>query len=587
MSLSYGFRPRSDDERMRMARALRDAPARVGLGFDDDGWTAACLHVAGRTAVWASAGSPAACAAVLARLGLHPLGEGPADAILGPDLAWGPGGPGSGAAVDGRAGASAGGGPLVTILVCTFNRAGLLGRALASAAAQTWPCEIVVVDDGSTDGTPDVVAATPGVRSFRQEPNQGKPAALARGLAEARGDAVLVLDDDDLLLPGAVRVLATALFADDARVAAWADTVVFDDATEAPLSVHTACRLPPALVPRAVLQQIPAMPGATLVRRSAWLAAGPLDPTLIRGQDMDLFLALSRLGPIVCVPIPTFLYRSHDALRGSAAAQWSKTDTGTHRARFRSYVRPAFRRRWAALAPAADRAEGHAWALGLSQRDLGKEARAELSRWKGPWSLEEAWVRAQIGVPTHGRAGPGTLVVVDDGDDGALEATLHAHARGEALFVDLEVPRDPLGNVRLYWSGTYGARQSLPTFVPRAGPWRLALTSAPEWTPPPLVDPGLLPPVRAPEALVAVAAVLDWARPERTRPGLGRADGPVATLAWQAREALRAGAPARAMAALTPLLTKLPQWRGAWSLAAEAFDALGEPAEAAACRAKA
>ena len=595
---SYGFRPRSDAERMRLAHMLRTAPAPVGavvgLGFDDDGWTAACLAVAGHAPVWASTGDPRPCDAVLARLGLAPLGTQAPNAVLNADLSWRDGAPTAGtSAIAGRAASLPANAPLVTVLVCTYNRAKLLPLALASALAQTWPCEVLVVDDGSTDTTPEVLAAAQaggGVRALRQEPNQGKPAALARGVAEARGEAILVLDDDDLLMPGAVQVLATALFdggADDTRVAAWADTITFDDATGAPTSVIPAVRVPSALVPRAVLQQIPAMPGATLVRRSAWLAAGPLDPTLIRGQDMDLFLALSRLGPIVTVPIPTFWYRSHDALRGSAAGQWNKRDASKHRARFLSFVQPVFRRRWQTLAGAADRAEGHAWALGLWQRDLPAEARAELRRWPGPWTPAEAWVRSEIGIQTEGRVGSSTLIVADDGDEGALEQTLYAHHRGDALFVNIEVPRDPLGNVRLYWPGTYGAREILSRWVTRPGPWRLALTSAPEWAPPPLDDPGLLPDVRGPDALIAVAAVCGWPRPVRTRPGLGRAEGPLAARAWMARDALTAKNPMAAMGALAPVLEQLPSWRGGWSLAAEAFAALGESAQAAACAARA
>jgi hypothetical protein len=609
MTISTGFRPRSDAERLRMADLLTDAPAVVALGFADDGWAAACLRLAGRTPVWASPGDPAACAAVLARLGLAGLGEGPAGATLGSDLTWmdppvdtspvrlgvlvaaadphrADTSPCIGVASP-PVGPASGDLPLVTILVCTFNRAGLLAEAIASARAQTWPCEILVVDDGSTDDTPVVLARTRGIRHVRQEPNQGKPAALARGLAEARGAAILVLDDDDLLLPGAVQVLATALFADPARVAVWGDTVVFDHATGRALFSRPACRLPEALVHRAVLQQIPALPGATLVRTSAWQAAGPRDPSLLRGQDMDLFLSLARLGPIACVPLPVLRYRSHDGLRGAAQDRWRKQDRAVHTARFLSYVKPVFARRYAGVSPITDRADAHAWALGLWQRDLAEAARAELHRWPPPYTPAEAWARQTVGLPAVATVGAGTLVVVDDGDEGALEATLAglgADAGTEALWVDLEVPRDPLGNVRLYWPGTYGAHARLRSWVSRPGPWRLALTSAPGWGPRLLADPGLLPDLPAPEALSAIAAALGWAAPVRTRPGLVCREGPIARLAWQARKELDSGRPSVAMGPLGILLAQAPGWRGAWHLAAEAFAALGQAEDARTCR---
>lgn len=578
MALSFGFRPRSDAERLRAAACVQEAPPRVALAFADDGWMAANLAIGGHLPVWTT-GDPRRAEAVLAALGLPPLGHGEADAVLRADLSWERRGrPGTlpQAPVDG---------PLVTVLVCTYNRAHLLGESLASALAQGWPCEVLVVDDGSTDATPEICASTPGIRVLRQEPNQGKPAALARGVAEARGEAIVVLDDDDLLLPGAIRVLAHALFSHPELVAVWGDTVLFDGQSGESTAVRPSCRLPGAMARQAVLQQIPAMPGATLIRTAAWRAVGPIDPSLIRGQDMDLFLSLSRRGPMEALPLSTFRYRVHDGLRGSAAGQWKKQDQATHRARFLSFVRPVFRRRWLEASPVPERELGHAWAMGLWQRDLPEEARAELARWPGPWSPAEAWVREQVGLPTEARRRPGCLVVVDDGDEGALEACLQAQARGEALWVDLEVPRDPLGNVRLYWPGEFGRRERLGRWVRDPGPWRLALSSAPDWSMG-VDDLGLLPDLPAPEALLATAAVLGVPRPRCTRPGL-LAEAPIAGLAWRAREAVTAGRPAEAMGALEPMLSRLPGWRGAWRMAAEAFAALGLRSEAERCAARA
>ncbi|MDP2312880.1 MAG: glycosyltransferase family 2 protein [Pseudomonadota bacterium] len=589
MTIPLGFRPRSDRVRLRMAEILREAPPVVALGFEDDGWTAACLRIGGHTPVWASPADPAPCAALLAHLGLPGLGAGPAGATLRADLSW--------ATVDPTVRAPAPapvapaatrpGGPLVTILICTFNRATLLPRAIASARAQSWPCEVLVVDDGSTDDTPTVLGTIPGIRSLRQAPNRGKPAALALGLAEARGEAILVLDDDDLLLPDAVRVLATALFANPTLAAVWGDTVVFDGKTGAPTAVRPACRLPAAMVPLAVLQQVPAQPGATLVRASAWRAAGPLDPSLVRGQDMDLYLALSQVGPIEAVPLPVLAYRSHSGLRGAEGAQWDKHDRKTHDARFRSFVKPVFARRYAEASPVPDRATGHAWALGLYQRDLPEEAHRELARWAGPYTPAEAWARTTAGLPTEARQPDRTLVVVDDGDEGALEATLALHARGHTVLVDLEVPRDPLGNVKLYWPGTYAAQTRLHTWHVRPGDWRLALTSAPGWTPPPLDDPGWLPDLPAPEALLAVAAALGWAPPLRSRPGLATIHGPTSRRAWAVRRALDLHCPKDALGPLGELVSTMPSWRGAWRLAAETFAALGHPTEANACHVRA
>ena len=113
---------------------------------------------------------------------------------------------------------------LVSVVVPTYDRAGLLVEALDSVRAQTYrPIELLIVDDGSTDDTGGVVeewrAACAGddgltVRYFRQE-NAGAPAARNRGLIESAGEYVQFLDSDDLLHPAKLAVHVPALAGDD------------------------------------------------------------------------------------------------------------------------------------------------------------------------------------------------------------------------------------------------------------------------------------------------------------------------------------------------------------------------------------
>ena len=88
--------------------------------------------------------------------------------------------------------------PLVSVIIPSWNAAAFLPAAVASIREQRYePIEIVVVDDGSTDGTESAVAALgPGVRYFRQD-NRGPAAARNRGLAGARGEFIAFLDADD------------------------------------------------------------------------------------------------------------------------------------------------------------------------------------------------------------------------------------------------------------------------------------------------------------------------------------------------------------------------------------------------------
>ncbi len=93
--------------------------------------------------------------------------------------------------------------PLVSICIPCHNAAPYVGQALDSVLSQTWPdLEIIVVNDGSTDGSVEVLAQyePKGVRVIHQG-NQGQCAAANRALAEASGDYVKFFDADDLLSP--------------------------------------------------------------------------------------------------------------------------------------------------------------------------------------------------------------------------------------------------------------------------------------------------------------------------------------------------------------------------------------------------
>ena len=89
--------------------------------------------------------------------------------------------------------------PAVSVVIATYNYARYLRAAVESALRQTSPSlEVVVLDDGSTDGTRDRLreVADPRVRVFEQPVNMGKGAALRRGFAGVSADFVVVQDAD-------------------------------------------------------------------------------------------------------------------------------------------------------------------------------------------------------------------------------------------------------------------------------------------------------------------------------------------------------------------------------------------------------
>lgn len=107
---------------------------------------------------------------------------------------------------------------MISVIIPTFNRALLLRRALASVLAQTRPCaEVIVVDDGSTDETGDVVTAfagtAPGVIRLLRQENQGAAAARNRGIEAAGGDLLAFLDSDDWWQPNKLELQTQAMAA--------------------------------------------------------------------------------------------------------------------------------------------------------------------------------------------------------------------------------------------------------------------------------------------------------------------------------------------------------------------------------------
>jgi glycosyltransferase involved in cell wall biosynthesis len=93
-------------------------------------------------------------------------------------------------------------GPLVSAIIPTYNRATLVSDAIDSVLAQTYPhLEVIVVDDGSTDGTLDVLTRYGDRIQVISQPNAGPGAARNRGMLAAQGEMIAFLDSDDLWLP--------------------------------------------------------------------------------------------------------------------------------------------------------------------------------------------------------------------------------------------------------------------------------------------------------------------------------------------------------------------------------------------------
>jgi hypothetical protein len=203
--------------------------------------------------------------------------------------------------------------PDVTVVIPTRNRLALLCEAVASVGAQTHPhIELVVVDDGSTDGTWDWLTAQSDDMTvvMRQTEHGERSAARNRGLAAASGRFVLFLDDDDRLTPEALARLVGSLREHPDSLAAIGAMVEFDAAGNRRRERHPRRVVRRAAWPDALFGW-KANPGRVLYRVELIREIGGFAEGLRIGEDLELWLRVSRLGPVMFLPYVVLEARIH------------------------------------------------------------------------------------------------------------------------------------------------------------------------------------------------------------------------------------------------------------------------------------
>ena len=177
-----------------------------------------------------------------------------------------------------RAHAPAADWPLVSVVVPAYNRERMLPEALANIRGQGYPqLEIIVVDDGSTDRTPEVARAQPDVRLFEQ-PNGGPAQARNRAIINARGEFIACLDSDDLWPDGMLAHLVDALRRDPQAdvVRGWPQLARLGTGDDDGFEGNP-------------LEGFPYYITGSVFRRRVFDRVGLFDPELRFGEDTDWF----------------------------------------------------------------------------------------------------------------------------------------------------------------------------------------------------------------------------------------------------------------------------------------------------------
>jgi glycosyltransferase involved in cell wall biosynthesis len=197
--------------------------------------------------------------------------------------------------------------PLVSVITPTYNREPYLREAVASVIAQTYEhWELLVVDDGSTDGTREFLDSIGDARVrpiFR--PHEGNPAVLRNGgAAAARGSYIAFLDSDDYWLPRKLELQVEDLLAHPECRWSYVARDCVDERGQ-PLDVPGLRRWVPYtgwILEHVVASRALVATSATMVERRLFDAVAQFNPALRRCQDVELWIKLAEASPVTVVP---------------------------------------------------------------------------------------------------------------------------------------------------------------------------------------------------------------------------------------------------------------------------------------------
>lgn len=206
---------------------------------------------------------------------------------------------------------------LVSVLIPLFNRAKYIQETINSALSQEYDnLEIIVVDDGSTDGGDKLVEAflnTGRVQLFRHEGgvNRGQSISLNLALNKARGEYIAVLDSDDIFLPNKLKDQVDYLQAHPEVGLVYGMGFGVDAAGKEVYKILSENHIEPNDPNRILLDCYFHLPVGSLVRKSVYDKVGGFDESLRAGQDHDMQVRMAEATQFGFLPVRVYCYRRH------------------------------------------------------------------------------------------------------------------------------------------------------------------------------------------------------------------------------------------------------------------------------------
>lgn len=202
--------------------------------------------------------------------------------------------------------------PLVSVVIASYNQAKYLGYTIESVLHQTYSnIELIVVDDGSTDHTKEVLSRYDGRLKSIWQPNSERGAARNRGLCEAMGEFIAFLDADDLWMPEKLAREVNVLIEHPNIGVVYSDVLVINGAGSVTGRVRKPSRF--GWVTRELLISNFVSFSANLMRRAAAIRAGgfPEDRLISGSEDWVFWVKVSTLTQFAHLNDVNCMYRVH------------------------------------------------------------------------------------------------------------------------------------------------------------------------------------------------------------------------------------------------------------------------------------
>jgi glycosyltransferase involved in cell wall biosynthesis len=306
-------------------------------------------------------------------------------------------------------------GPLVSVVMATRDRAHVVSEAIRSVMAQSYRnWELIIIDDGSVDSTPDLVATfndDPRV-NYERRNAQGAGAARNAGLARARGELVAYLDDDNLWYPGFLSTMVTAFLDEPTLQSAYAVLVRDPQAVSGPRLL-----MRPFDRERLVMENFIDL-NVFVHRRSLYEQLGGFDETLPRLIDWDLILRYTERQEAKAIATPGAQYRYNVQPRISTSHPLG-------------YAKYCVTQRWSQPA-ALPRPLRVLYALYHYPQASETYIEAEIGYMRRLGIEVEVWSEAYVATP-YASVVPVHVGSLEDAIDGARPDLLHTHWLNSAL----------------------------------------------------------------------------------------------------------------------------------------------------------